>query len=92
MTRASPLRQDIIRSARALRYERARQVTLEHEEAQLSETIERHKSQLERVEDVWRAVDYLEKHKPGSAAASSLDIVTKMFVKMKVCGHFISFF
>ena len=59
-------------------------MTLEHEEGQLSETIERHKSQLERVEEVSKAVDYMEKHKPGSAAPSPLDTVSKMFIKLKV--------
>ena len=57
---------------------------MEHEEAQLSETIERQKAQVDRVEEVARTVDYMEKHKPGSAAPSSLDMVTKMFIKLKV--------
>ena len=48
---------------------------MEHEENQLSETIERHKAQVDRVEEVARAVDYMEMHKPGSAAPTSLDMV-----------------
>lgn len=73
--------QDILRSKRSVEYEKDRIVTLQYEENQLGVALAHHEQAVQRLENIEKFIDELDRSKNESASVSD---VTRIFKEIKV--------